>query len=124
MSKEIETAVKEMLQVVSFDSDEERVETMRMTSAISRAVAQMIRALHDLRGIPITNKVRLRMATHLCVYIVQLEAGLYVQKSEGTLKERELDRNIALETFCNVMSQAIRRLSVDTIVDMMKEEDE
>ena len=124
MSAEIETAVKELLQVVSFDNEDERVQTMKMVSAVSRSVATVIRILHAANGITITNKVRLRMATHLCVYIVQLEAGLYVMKNESNLKERELDRNIALETFCNVMSQAIRRLSVDTIADMMSEEGE
>lgn len=124
MSAEIETAVKEMLEVCRFKDSEEHVKTMRMISAITRVVSRMMLAMHETQGITITNKMRLRMATHLCVYIVQLEAGLYVEKTADSLKERGLDRNVALETFCNVMSQAIRRLSVDTIVEMMKEEDE
>lgn len=124
MSADIETAVQELLKVVSFESNDERLAVHEKVRTLTRTVAEMIRIMHEIEGVKVTNRRRLQIATHLCVYIVQLEAGLYVVKNKEQLKERALDRDIALETFCQVMSQGIRRLSVDTIAELMKEGDD
>lgn len=123
MSAEIETAVQELLKVVSFESDSERHAVHEKVRNLARLIAEAIRVMHAAEGERVTNKRRLQIATHLCVYIVQLEAGLYVVKNEQQLRERALDQDVALETFCQVMAQGIRRLSVETVAALMRGED-